>query len=250
MQPDDLVLHVPADQRVERGERLVEEQQRRVAGQRPGEADALLHAAGELVGVGPLVAPEADQLDDLGRLGPALLLAHAAHLEAIGDVVDHLAVRQEAEVLEDHRGVGAPQVAELALAGLDDVVAVHHDLAGGRLDEPGQQPDQRGLPGAGEAHHDEDLAGRYVERHVLDADHAAGLLLEVGATQTLVGCPDDLVRALAEDLPEVAHRQGGVAAGGHSGGGLGIGDGGHAFSGSPRNSGREERSGGAPYFVG
>ena len=35
VQPDDLVLHVPADQRVERRERLVEEQHVRVAGQRP-----------------------------------------------------------------------------------------------------------------------------------------------------------------------------------------------------------------------
>ncbi len=52
VQPDDLVLHVPADQRVERGERLVEQQHVRVAGQRPGQPDALLHAAGELVGVG------------------------------------------------------------------------------------------------------------------------------------------------------------------------------------------------------
>ena len=59
VQPDDLVLHVAPDQRVERGERLVEEQQRRVVGQRPGQADALLHAAGELVGVGLLVARQA-----------------------------------------------------------------------------------------------------------------------------------------------------------------------------------------------
>ena len=56
VQPDDLVLHVAPDQRVERGERLVEEQHLRVAGQRSGQADALLHAAGELVGVGLLVA--------------------------------------------------------------------------------------------------------------------------------------------------------------------------------------------------
>ena len=65
LEPDHLVLHVAPDQRVERRERLVEQQHLRVDGQRAGQADALLHAAGELVGVVVLVALEADQLDDL-----------------------------------------------------------------------------------------------------------------------------------------------------------------------------------------
>ena len=67
VQPDDLVLHVAADQRVQRGERLVEEQHVRVARERAGQTDALLHAAGELVRIGLLVAGEPDQLDDLLR---------------------------------------------------------------------------------------------------------------------------------------------------------------------------------------
>ena len=65
MQAEHLVLHVAADQRVERAERLVEQQDLGVDGQRAGQADALLHAAGELVGVGVFVAVEADQLDHL-----------------------------------------------------------------------------------------------------------------------------------------------------------------------------------------
>ena len=59
-----------------------------VAGQRAGQADALLHAAGQLVGVGGLVAGEADQLEHLLRPRPALGLAHAADLEPEGHVVD------------------------------------------------------------------------------------------------------------------------------------------------------------------
>ena len=79
--------------------------------------DALLHAAGELVGVGVLVAGQADQVDHL--LGPvaALGLALAADLEPVGDVVDHLAVRQQAEVLEHHGDVVAAQLAQLVLVG-------------------------------------------------------------------------------------------------------------------------------------
>ena len=45
-----LVLHVAADERVERAERLVVEHHLRVDRERAGEADALLHAARELVG--------------------------------------------------------------------------------------------------------------------------------------------------------------------------------------------------------
>ena len=42
------VLQVRAGQRVERAERLVEQQHLRLHGERPGDADALLHAAGDL----------------------------------------------------------------------------------------------------------------------------------------------------------------------------------------------------------
>ena len=49
--------------RVERGERLVHQQHRRVHRERADEADALLHAAGELIGIVLLEAGEADQLE-------------------------------------------------------------------------------------------------------------------------------------------------------------------------------------------
>ena len=48
-QADDLVLHVAADQRIERRERLVEQQDVGIGGQGPGEADALLLPATELM---------------------------------------------------------------------------------------------------------------------------------------------------------------------------------------------------------
>ena len=54
-----------ADQRVERREGLVHEQDLGVGAERAGEADALLHAAGQLRRVAVLVAGEADRLDPL-----------------------------------------------------------------------------------------------------------------------------------------------------------------------------------------
>ena len=51
LQPQELLLQPVADDRVDGAERLVHQHHRRVGGQRAGDADALLLAAGELGGV-------------------------------------------------------------------------------------------------------------------------------------------------------------------------------------------------------
>ncbi len=68
LQPHHLVLHVATDQRVERAERLVVEHHRRVADERPRNTDALLHAAGELVGERVLHVLEPDDAEHLAGL--------------------------------------------------------------------------------------------------------------------------------------------------------------------------------------
>src|SRR3546814_15248001 len=65
LQAQELVLHLAADQRVERREGLVEEPDLRLHRQRTGDADALLLAAGQLARIIGLAALAADQLDDL-----------------------------------------------------------------------------------------------------------------------------------------------------------------------------------------
>ncbi len=66
LQADHLVLHVAADQRVERAERLVVEHHLRVDGEGAREPDALLHAAGELVRELVRGVLEPDELQHLG----------------------------------------------------------------------------------------------------------------------------------------------------------------------------------------
>src|SRR5260221_6478669 len=67
-----LVLDHAARQRVERTERLVEEQHLRLDGESTGDADALLHAAPEPRGLLVLRAGEADQVDELLAMHPYL----------------------------------------------------------------------------------------------------------------------------------------------------------------------------------
>ena len=69
LQVDELELHVLAQLRVERRERLVEQQHRRMRDQRARDRDALLLAAGELVRIALAESGEADVLERFGDLG-------------------------------------------------------------------------------------------------------------------------------------------------------------------------------------
>src|SRR5215211_1759094 len=202
LEPDDLVLHVAADQRVERAERLVVEHQLRVDGERAREADALLHAARELVWERRRDVLEPDELEHVGRARVPLRLRRALDLEAERDVLDHRAVGEQPEVLEHHRDGVAAQLAQRARVGRHHVGAGDLDIARGRLDQADQRAQQRRLARAGEAHHDEHLAGPDLDRDVADCDRGAGLLAQLRARQLGVRRADDAVGVRAEDLPD------------------------------------------------
>ena len=76
LQFHQLVLHLAADQRIEGRKRLVHQQDFGIGAERPRQADALLHAAGELRRILVLVAGKADGRDPLG--GRRLALRPAA----------------------------------------------------------------------------------------------------------------------------------------------------------------------------
>ena len=112
----ELLVQQRARLRVQRRERLVHQQHRRVHHQRPGDRDALPHAAGQLV----------DQLlAAVRRGGPCAArsatrsrrsdVRHAGHLQAELDVLRGREPGEQAVVLEDHRPVGAGAVDGLAV---------------------------------------------------------------------------------------------------------------------------------------
>src|SRR3546814_4653474 len=82
----DLVAQVDAHLGVERGQRLVEQQQARRGGDGAGERDALLLAARELRRVLAALIVEADEVEQLGDAAGDLGARAAAVFESEGDV--------------------------------------------------------------------------------------------------------------------------------------------------------------------
>ena len=119
----ELLLQDLAGLRVERGERLVHQQDRRIDRERAHEADALLHAAGELIGILLLEAGEADEVE----IVPHALLddgrRRAGHGEPEGGVLVDGLPRQQAEMLEHHGDARRRSC---------DRLAEHRELAGRR----------------------------------------------------------------------------------------------------------------------
>ena len=123
------------DGHVQRGRRLVGEEEPGIAGERHGDHDALAHAAGELVRVvldargGGRNADHLQQLDGALR-GGAPVHVHV-ELERLGDLAadgEH-GIEGGHRLLEDHGDAVAADVADLVLVDLEEVFALEPDFA-------------------------------------------------------------------------------------------------------------------------
>ncbi len=160
-----LVLNGAARERVQRAEGLVEQQHLRLDGKCPRDADALLHAAGELRGLlvdGGAQAHHRDELlhmpVDLGRrpLGPA-------RLDGKRDVSAHRQPGHQRMTLEHHAALQA---------GAGNFTAVHEDVAGSGRVQPRQHVQDGGLAAARMADDADELAAVQRERHI--GEHRLG----------------------------------------------------------------------------
>ncbi len=179
-QPQDLVL----DRHVERGGRLVAQDDLRLAGQRDRDHYPLAHAAGELVRIGtvpPLRIRDADPAHQverqLRRLGPAD--AQVDH-RRLGDLAadPHHRVERAHRFLEDHRHLRPADPVQVGLAQRHQILSVQQDLSGSdpclrrQHAEDGSQG--HALAGAGLPDQPERVARGDLERHSVHcADHAA-----------------------------------------------------------------------------
>ena len=176
---DDLRL----DEHVERGRRLVGDDERRPQHQGQRDHQPLAHAAGELVRVG-LVAGRRDahQPQDLERALADLLLGQVGLvlldglLEVLGD--PHQRVQPGQRLLEDHAELGAAQPVGVLRRSSQDVRALEEHLAvalGALRQQTHQAAAERRLAAAGLPDQPEGLARRQVEADAVDGpDRAAG----------------------------------------------------------------------------
>ncbi len=191
-QAQDLVL----DGDIQRGARLIGDQQFRVGGQRHADTHPLAHTTAELDGVAVQQALRVGQRhlfqgDD--GLFPDLALREAAVGRA--DVLDHCSqlladgkhrVQGGGRVLEDHRDAAAPHLSQTLLTHLEDVLAFEKDLAAGDARRRGGQNAQDGLHSGGFAaarfaHQPHLLTGVDVEVHAIQHLEDAAVDLELDA---------------------------------------------------------------------
>ena len=185
---DQQVEDLRLDGDVERGGRLVGDQQLGIAGDRHRDHDALAHAAGQLVRKGIEPRRRGGNADLLQQLdgAAAALRARAAlmHRQRLHDLVADAEGRVEAghRLLEDHRDVLADDLAPLAVRQGQEVDAGEaHDIRR-HLARPGDEAHDGehgdALAGAGFAHHAQQLAGLEGEVDAVHRPERAAMSLE------------------------------------------------------------------------
>jgi len=164
---EQLELGVLAQLLVERGERLIEQQQLRALDERARERDALALTAGELVRLARAQPPHLHDVEDLADLAADGVALDAFLLEAEGDVLLDAHVRKERVGLEHH--------VDRALIRRDGshVDAIDVNGASARTLEARQHAQQCGLPGSRAAQQAEDLAATDIERNVIHRHEVA-----------------------------------------------------------------------------
>lgn len=174
---------------VERGGRLVGDQEVGLRRQRHRDHDPLLLTAGEPERVlvdAALGLGDADAAQPVDGLLPGRLAAQRrVRLDRLDDLrADlHHRIQAGARLLEDHADAPAAHVAHARLAQVEQVLAVEFQPAAGDAAVVGQQPHQgerrHALAAAGFPHQGEGPALRQRQPHAVDGAHQAGVGVQV-----------------------------------------------------------------------
>ena len=177
-QPPVDVLHqaqnVPGGLWVQGGGGLIAQQNARVAGQGPGDGNALLLPAGQLGGVCLRLVRQAHHLQQLPGAALCVRLFHPGNLHGEADVFQAGALHQQVELLENHAD-GPPPDDELLGPHGAQVGPVDDDLSGGGPLQQIDAPHQCGLTRPAHAHDAIDVAVADGKGHVLEGmKHSLG----------------------------------------------------------------------------
>ncbi|EKS68347.1 hypothetical protein BURK_024995 [Burkholderia sp. SJ98] len=157
---------------VERGERLVHQQQGRIDDQRPRETHALTHPARQFTRIRVLEAVETDQVDRGQRALAPLARGHALRFQTRFHVLQHGQPRKQREGLKHHRD---------ALRGTAQRLVQISDFAARRLDQPGDDAQKRRLARARTSEQSDDLAFAQREIRIVEHEQFALRLVEAAA---------------------------------------------------------------------
>ncbi|MNI27638.1 hypothetical protein D3C73_813850 [compost metagenome] len=133
LQFQQLLLHILADQRVQRTESLIHQQNIRVIGKAACQAHPLLHASAELIGTVMLPAFKAYEFQSLHGKPGSFLFLYPLHFKTIFGIGQHRAVREQRKLLEDHSDIFAAELAELFRIHFDDILVFKKHLSPRRL---------------------------------------------------------------------------------------------------------------------
>ena len=164
LEADDLGAHLDAQLGVEVGQGLVHEEGPGVAHDGATHGHALALTAREMAGLALELVGDAQQIGGMSHLAADLRGRDLGAAQREAHVARHRHVRVERVVLEHHRDIPV-----LGREVVDHAVA-DADAAGGDLLQPGDHPQQRGLPATGRADEDRELAVRDIEAEVVHGD--------------------------------------------------------------------------------
>ena len=162
MQFLDLGAHLHSEFRIEIGQRLIEQEHRRIAHDGTAHGDALALAARELAWIAREIRHEIEDLGGAAYPCFDLGLGSMAHLERKAHILGHRLVRIERIALEHHGDVAVlrRQVVDHALT--------DPDIARGDRLEAGDHAQQRRFPAARWTYQDDEFAIRNADRHAMD----------------------------------------------------------------------------------
>ena len=152
-------LHLGAGLGIQRAEGFIHQQHPGLHGQRAGDGHALLHAPGQLVGIGIHKLLQSHDLDPLVRvfLCASLVLPHAPHAEH--DIALHRQPGEQGVSLEDHATIRPG-------AGHGLVIDLHHP--GRRIVQPGDNANERRFPAPRGPHNGYQFTPVNRAAHILD----------------------------------------------------------------------------------
>ncbi len=163
----DLEAQAVAQARVERRERLVEQDQARLGRQGPRDGHALLLPAGELVRPAMAEPAQADQLEQLAHAAAGA----AAARQPEADVLGNAEMREEQPLLRHVADL--PAIGRKVLRPVVERLAVDRDDPGVGVVEARDQAEQRRLAGARRPEHRGEAARGHAQRDVAQHDGRA-----------------------------------------------------------------------------